>query len=160
MNDEPTYSPLARGSQIPEILLEDKAGEKHRIAAGSNLPALLFFYPKDNTPGCTLEARGFSELRERYERAGYKVFGISGGTNRTKANFCKKHDISVTLLSDPEFTVAKAFGVFGPKTFMGKRYLAVHRVSFVVDAAGVIRHVFENVRPETHPAEALRELGT
>lgn len=143
------------GQVAPHFALADKDGIIHSLASLSTPYAVIYFYPKDDTPGCTIEAKEFTRNLEMLRRAGATVYGISGGDDRTKAKFCDKHSLSVTLLSDTDFSVAKAFGAFGEKTFMGNKYLGVFRKTFVVTREGKVVGIFDQVVPENHAEEVL-----
>lgn len=146
------------GKKAPDFELTDRTGTVHTLASFKSEYLVLYFYPKDDTPGCTIEAKEFSEFAAKIARAGAKVVGISGGTDRTKEKFCTKHDITIPLLSDPEFEVAQAYGAYGDKVFMGRKFKGILRHTFVLDAARKVVKVFDKVKPEGHAAEVLAAL--
>lgn len=153
---------MQEGQTAPDFSLTNKDGVHYSIGSFSEPFLVLFFYPKDDTPGCTVETKGFSDAVGEFATLGTKIVGISGGTDKTKGKFCAKHELEVLLLSDPDFSVAKAYGVFGPKKFMGRTYEGIARQTFVLGAPNavgertVIKH-FTAVTPATHVAE-VREF--
>lgn len=157
---------MKEGDIAPDFYLTDKDGSHYSLASFTQPYLVIFFYPKDNTPGCTIEAKSFSDAIERLASVGAAVIGISGGTDKTKASFCKKQELRVTLLSDTDFTTAKSYGVFGPKTFMGRSYEGIFRQTVILgkpDLDGrrsVLKH-FTEVSPAKHVPEveeAIRRL--
>ena len=150
---------LAVGKKAPKFLLPDKNGEKHSLESSETDRVVLYFYPKDDTPGCTLEAQEFSGVASSFKKLGVTVIGISGGDNRSKAKFCLKHDLKIPLLSDSDFAVSEAYGVYGEKKFMGRTYKGIHRTTFIVNVKrGVIEEVFSSVKPEGHAQDILLAL--
>ncbi|MCC6953248.1 MAG: thioredoxin-dependent thiol peroxidase [Deltaproteobacteria bacterium] len=148
-------APLSIGSKAPPFSLTDQSGVSHSLRELKDDFVVLFFYPKDNTPGCTLEAQEFTALKESFRKQKSLIVGISGGTDRTKASFCKKFDLDVLLLSDTDFAVSTSYGVYGEKKFMGRKYLGIHRTTFVVNRDRRIAHVFESVKPQGHAEDVL-----
>lgn len=143
-------------SKIPAFLLPDKDQQQHSLKTLEEKHAVLFFYPKDNTTGCTLEAAGFNRLAKQFKKQGVALIGISGGDAKSKQKFCDKQGLDeLLLLSDSDFALAKDCGVFGEKKFMGRAYQGIFRTTFVVDKKGKVLKVFENVKPEEHPQEVL-----
>lgn len=149
---------LRIGGKAPDFTLLDKEGASHSLATFDASLLVLYFYPKDDTPGCTLEAKGFTRLLAKIRALHADVVGISGGDAQSKAKFCRKHRLRGLLLSDPEFRVAKSYGSFGKKAFMGRSYLGILRNTFILDAERRVVRVFEKVDPESHPAEVLAAL--
>lgn len=148
------------GKKAPDFELTDREGKVYRLASFKSEYLVLYFYPKDDTPGCTIEAKEFSDFAAKLSRAGAKVVGISGGTDRTKEKFCAKHAITIPLLSDPEFEVAQAYGAYGDKVFMGRKFKGILRQTFLLDAARKVVKVFDKVKPEGHAAEVLAAIKT
>ncbi len=146
------------GTKAPEFDLTDREGKRFQLASFKSEYLVLYFYPKDDTPGCTIEAKEFSEFAAKLSRAGAKVVGISGGTDRTKEKFCVKHSITIPLLSDPEFEVAQAYGAYGDKVFMGRKFKGILRQTFLLDGARNVVKVFDKVKPEGHAAEVLAAI--
>lgn len=155
---------MQEGNSAPDFSLTDKDGLNYSLGSFAEPYLVLFFYPKDDTPGCTVEAKGFSDALAELATLGARIVGISGGTDKTKGKFCAKHGLEVLLLSDTDFSVAKAYGVFGPKKFMGRTYEGIARQTFVLgapNAAGeraIIKH-FTAVTPATHVAEVREFLA-
>jgi peroxiredoxin Q/BCP len=149
---------IHEGSKAPKFTLFDKDGAEHGVGKTKADFIVLFFYPKDNTPGCTVESQEFSETLKKFARRGAKVIGISGGDQKTKQKFCSKYDLEVDLVSDTDFKVSREYGVYGEKKFMGRTYMGIHRTTFVVDKAGKIVKIFADVTPKGHAQEVLDSL--
>lgn len=150
---------LSIGKKAPKFLLLDKDGQKTSLESFPNEKVVLYFYPKDDTPGCTLEALEFTKQLSRFKKLGVSVVGISGGDPRSKSKFCLKHSLAVPLLSDSDFSVSEAYGVYGEKTFVGRKYKGIFRSTFVVNLkSGLIEQVFDSVKPEGHAVEVLEAL--
>ena len=151
---------LAEGKKAPAFALKDKDGQIIRLSDLEDDYIVLYFYPKDNTPGCTLEAQGFNRDFVKYKKLNALVLGISGGDEKSKQSFCSKYKLKILLLSDSDFTIAQKYGVFGPKKFMGKTYQGINRTTFVLDKKRQITKVFEKVDPATHSKEVLDYLNS
>jgi len=123
------------------------------ILAGSKY--LIYFYPKDMTPGCTIEAIGFQEKYAEFKEAGVQIFGVSKDSAASHQKFCDKHDLRFPLLVDTDATIAQAFGVLKEKSMFGKKYMGISRESFLVDEKGNILKHWEKVKPVSHPKEVL-----
>ena len=119
---------------------------------------ILYFYPKDNTPGCTLEATNFRDDSEQYQKAGAVVLGISPDSVKSHKGFCNKYNLPFTLLSDAEHSVLEAYGAWGKKKLYGKEYFGVLRTTYLIDADGKIQKVYENVKPAEHSKQVLMEF--
>jgi peroxiredoxin Q/BCP len=141
--------------KAPTFKLNDKDGTPHSLSSIDTPYIVLFFYPKDNTPGCTIEARGFSEALAKFKRQDTTLIGISGGDERSKTKFCEKHDLGVLLLSDTDFSVSKKYGAYGPKQFMGKKFEGITRASFILGPDRKIIQNYPKVKPSEHPQEVL-----
>lgn len=156
-------SELKVGQTAPRFSLKDKDGKPHSLSEAKADYTVLYFYPKDDTPGCTLEAKEFSELLPKFKSRNVRVVGISGGNEKSKTTFCKKHALKVPLLSDTNFKVAKSYGAYGAKKFMGRSFKGIFRKTYLVDSSGKIAKVFPTVKPEGHAEEvlaAIEELET
>jgi peroxiredoxin Q/BCP len=151
-------SGIREGSKAPRFKLNDKNGAAHGVGVTTADYTVLYFYPKDNTPGCTVEAQEFSNTLKEFERRRAKVIGISGGDQKTKEKFCSKYDLEVDLVSDSDFSVSRAYGVYGEKKFMGRTYQGIHRRTFVVDKSGKVVKIFDSVTPKGHAQEVLEAL--
>ena len=147
---------LKIGQIAPRFSLKDKDGKAHSL--GKAEYTVLYFYPKDDTPGCTLEAKEFSHLIQQFKSRNVEVVGVSGGNEKTKASFCKKHSLKVPLVSDSNFKVAKSYGAYGLKKFMGRSFEGIFRKTFLVDKSGKIAHIFDSVKPEGHAEEVLAAI--
>ncbi|NLN69541.1 MAG: thioredoxin-dependent thiol peroxidase [Chloroflexi bacterium] len=143
------------GEKAPEFELMDSEGKAHKLSDYQGQTIVLYFYPRDNTPGCTKEACSFRDAYADFREAGVEVIGISPDSEQSHAKFIAKHELPFVLLSDPDKTVCKAFGVWGPKKMAGREYEGVYRTTFVIGPNGVIKKVFENVKPADHSQEVL-----
>jgi peroxiredoxin Q/BCP len=152
--------PISAGSTAPEFTLPDENGKPHSLSDYSVRPVVLYFYPKDDTPGCTKEACSFRDDFGEYEKAGVTVLGVSPDTPKSHKKFKEKYNIPFTLLSDDGHKVCDLYGVWGPKKFMGRSYEGVLRTTFLIGPGGVILRVFEKVKPEGHSQEILGALIT
>lgn len=149
---------LSVGAKAPKFELLDKDGSAVKSAWSKSDFTVLFFYPKDSTPGCTIEANEFSDALGSFKKRKVSLVGISGGDEKSKAKFCAKYSLEVCLVSDSDFEVSQAYGVYGQKKFMGRTFNGIHRKTFIVDSRGVVAHVFSAVKPEGHAEEVLRVI--
>jgi peroxiredoxin Q/BCP len=149
---------LPAGSPAPDFELPDETGALRRLSDYRGSPVVLYFYPKDDTPGCTVEACSFRDGYGDYRNAGVTVLGVSPDTAKKHTKFKEKYQLPFTLLADGEHKVCELYGVWGRKKLMGREYDGVFRTTFVIDPAGVIVKVFEKVKPDGHSAEVLRAL--
>jgi len=149
---------LKPGSKAPSFKLEDKNGAAFSLSDFKSGLTVLYFYPKDDTPGCTIEAKEFNASLARLKKLGLKVIGISGGDNRSKTNFCKKYGLKIPLLSDTDFSVAKSYGAYGKKKFMGREYNGIFRKTFLIGADQKIVHIFDEVKPKGHVKQILEVI--
>lgn len=152
--------PLAAGNKAPEFTLMNESGQEFRLSDYIGKTVLLYFYPKDDTPGCTKEACNFRDDYSEYDKAGVTILGISPDTSKSHAKFKAKYELPFTLLADPDHQIASAFGVWGPKKYMDKEYDGILRTTFLIGPDSRIIKVFENVKPAEHSAEVLAELKT
>ena len=151
---------ISAGIPAPEFELQDDTGTSCKLSDYRGRNVVLYFYPKDDTPGCTKEACNFRDDYSAYERAGVAILGVSPDDVKSHAKFKKKFGLQFPLLADLGHQVCDLYGVWGPKKFMGKTYEGVLRTTFLIDPKGNIVKVFENVRPAEHSTEILSELGT
>jgi peroxiredoxin Q/BCP len=121
-------------------------------------PVVIYFYPRDDTPGCTKEACGFRDQYAELQKTGAVVLGVSADTVKSHAKFTDKFQLPFPLISDPDAVITKAFGAWGEKAFMGRKYQGIHRVTFLIGADGRIARVWDLVKPESHAAEVLEAL--
>ncbi len=150
---------ISAGIPAPEFVLPDEMGVERKLSDYRGSPVVLYFYPKDDTPGCTVEACNFRDDYGIYRKAGVVILGISPDSSKKHTKFRDKFSLPFTLLADETHQVCEAFGVWGPKKFMGKEYDGVYRTTFLIDGDGQIVKVFENVKPEGHSKEVLEALG-
>lgn len=146
---------LAEGKKAPDFKLKDKEGNVYSLKDFDEEFKVVYFYPKDDTPGCTIEANGFSKMADEFEEAGAKIIGISGGDEKSKKKFCDKYNLGILLLSDTDFSVSNKYGVYGEKSFMGRKYMGISRVTFVLDASNKVIKVYDKVKPLGHAKEVL-----
>ncbi len=151
---------VREGEQAPDFTLESDTGEQVSLAGLRGKPVVLYFYPKDDTPGCTAQACGIRDAYEAFETAGAVVLGVSPDSVKRHVKFKEKYDLPFTLLADPEHELAERYGVWGEKKYMGKTYLGIQRTTFVIGADGVVSKVFESVKPLTHADDVLAALGS
>jgi peroxiredoxin Q/BCP len=150
--------PLPLNTPAPDFTLLDENETPHSLSDYRGQTVLLYFYPKDDTPGCTTEACNFRDDYSAYQEAGVVILGVSPDSPKSHAKFKAKNELPFTLLSDPDHDVCQTYGVWGPKKFMGREYEGVHRTTFLIDPEGQIIETFENVRPAQHSAQVLSAL--
>jgi peroxiredoxin Q/BCP len=143
----------------PDFELSDAAGKMHKLSDYRGKPVVLYFYPKDDTPGCTTEACGFRDDYGLFQAAGVVVLGVSPDAPKSHKKFAEKYQLPFTLLSDPDHAVCEKYEVWGLKKYMGREYFGVFRTTFLIDAEGKIIKVFANVKPDGHSTEILAELS-
>jgi peroxiredoxin Q/BCP len=151
---------LKVGQTAPKFSLKDKDGKAHSIGALKADYTVLYFYPKDDTPGCTLEAKEFSQSLPKFKSRNVQVVGVSGGNEKTKASFCKKYSLKIPLVSDTNFKVSKSYGAYGTKKFMGRSFQGIFRKTFLLDKSGKIARIFDSVKPEGHADEVLAVIDS
>jgi len=153
-------APLQQGHPAPTFSFREANGASRSTSDLKGNPFVIYFYPKDDTPGCTKEACGFRDHYDAFTRRGVTVIGISPDGDESHHRFRNKFNLPFALASDEDHSISKAYGVFGPKTFMGRSYEGVHRVTFLVDAGGRIAKVYPKVKPEEHAQEILADLSS
>lgn len=146
------------GKKAPAFKLVDQAGETHSLTAYKGKWVLLYFYPKDDTPGCTKEACGFRDLLPKFKKLDAVVLGVSADSEKSHAKFVTKFKLTFPLLADEDKEVVNAYGVWAKKKFMGREYMGILRTSFLISPDGKIAKVYENVKPELHPAEVEADI--
>ena len=151
---------IVAGTRAPDFSLSDKDGRVVSLSDFRGKKVVLYFYPKDNTPGCTRQACAFAGAYEAFKRLGVEVIGISRDSVASHAKFAEKHALPFILLSDPTLDVIKAWGVWQEKKLYGKVSMGVARTTFIIDEAGVIAHVMPKVKPDTNAAQILAYLST
>ncbi|MEO6536577.1 MAG: thioredoxin-dependent thiol peroxidase [Candidatus Paceibacterota bacterium] len=157
MESTPTKLPSV-GSLAPSFELQDQEGIMHALEKYRGKYVLMYFYPKDDTPGCTKEACAIRDAFPDFTGASAVVLGISPDTVKSHAKFVQKYNLPFTLLADEGHKVASVYGVWGKKKFMGREYDGVSRTSFLIAPDGTIAKVYEGVKPEVHAAEVLADL--
>jgi len=150
---------VSEGKPEPEFTLEDDAGETVSLSDFRGKPVVLYFYPKDDTPGCTAQACGIRDAYGEFEQAGAVVLGVSPDRVSKHVKFKEKYDLPFTLLADPEHEVAERYGVWGEKKYMGRSYMGVSRTTFVIAPDGTVAEVIENVKPDSHADDVLASLA-
>jgi peroxiredoxin Q/BCP len=151
--------PLNAGIPAPDFELLDDTNTPRKLSDFRGKDVILYFYPKDDTPGCTKEACNFRDDYSAYEKAGVTILGVSPDTVAAHVKFKKKFQLPFPLLADIDHKICDLFGVWGPKKFMGREYEGVLRTTFLIDKDGKIAKVFENVRPAEHSTELLSTLN-
>ena len=146
------------GKVAPDFTLPDQDGKQHKLSEYKGKKVVLYFYPKDDTPGCTTEACNFRDDESMYKKKGAIVLGVSVDDIKSHKKFADKYELPFTLLSDPDKKVVEKYEVWKEKKFMGRKYMGVFRTTFLIDSAGVIEKIFEDVKPSEHSAELLAVL--
>jgi peroxiredoxin Q/BCP len=151
---------IAEGEPAPDFELESSSGERIRLSALHGRPVVLYFYPKDDTPGCTTEACEFRDAYDDFRRRGAEVFGISPDPVAAHERFKAKHELPFTLLSDPDHEAAERYGVWTERSMYGKKFMGIKRSTFVIDADGNLAKAMLGIRPAGHAAKVLDHLPT
>lgn len=147
------------GNLAPAFTLNDQNGKAHSLKDCRGKTVLVYFYPKALTPGCTVQACGLRDSAKALAKHGIVVFGISTDPVAKLKKFEEKEKLNFTLLSDEDHAVADKYGVWGPKKFMGRDYDGLHRMSFIIDKDGKLRHIMEKVNTKTHHDDVLAWIG-
>jgi peroxiredoxin Q/BCP len=151
---------VEEGKPAPDFELASDSGETVKLSDLRGKQVVLYFYPKDDTPGCTTQACGIRDAYGEFEREGAVVLGVSPDDEASHVKFKEKFDLPFTLLADDDHAVSERYGVWGEKKYMGKTYLGVSRSTFVIDANGDVKKVMHNVKPDTHADDVLESLRT
>jgi peroxiredoxin Q/BCP len=146
---------IAEGTMAPDFTLPDQEAKEVTLSSLRGQPVVLYFYPKDDTPGCTTEACAFRDARAEYEAAGARVIGVSPDDVKSHGKFIKKHELNFTLLADVGAKVCSAYGVWKEKSMYGKTFMGVERTTFLIDRDGVVRKVFPKVKIDGHATAVL-----
>jgi len=149
---------LEIGNKAPQFTLKDKSGKEVSLSSFLGKKVVLYFYPKDNTPGCTRQACAFAGLYKEFEKKGIEVIGISKDSTASHAKFAEKYGLPFILLSDPELEAINAYGVWQEKKMCGKVSMGVVRTTFIIDEQGNIAKIMPKVKPDTNAAEIIAEL--
>ena len=150
--------PVREGQPAPDFELAGDTGEKVRLADLRGKQVVLYFYPKDDTPGCTKQACGIRDAWDAFRDTGAEVFGVSPDGEASHARFKTKYGLPFTLLADPDHELTERYGFWTLKTFGGKKYMGVERSTVVIDANGMVKKVFRRVKPDDHAAQVLQVL--
>lgn len=149
---------LESGTTAPDFTLPRDGGSDVTLSAYRGQKVVLYFYPKDNTPGCTTEALDFTARKDAFEAAGTVVFGISKDSVKKHENFCQKHSLGIPLLSDADGTVCEDYGVWQEKQMYGKTHMGIVRATFLIDEDGTIARVWPKVKVDGHADEVLEAV--
>jgi thioredoxin-dependent peroxiredoxin len=150
---------VSEGEPAPDFTLTSDAGTKVTLSQLRGKPVVLYFYPRDDTPGCTTQACGLRDRHGELERTGAVVLGVSPDSVEEHVKFKEKYGLPFTLLADPEHEVAERYGVWGEKRYGGRTYLGVERTTFVIGPDGTVTKVVPKVKPESHADDVLSALG-
>ena len=150
---------LKPGDKAPDFTATTTDGSTLRLSSLKGRDVILYFYPKDDTPGCTREACAFRDAYAQFEARGAVVLGVSVDPVKAHQKFTTKYQLPFPLLADEDRAIVTAYGAWGPKVFMGRKYDGTHRVTFHIGPDGRIAHVWPQVKPEAHAAEVLAALG-
>ena len=141
---------LKIGDMAPDFKSTTQDGEELSLADLKGQRVILYFYPKDNTSGCTLEAKNLRDGKAQLAEMGFRIIGVSPDSEKSHQNFCQKHELNFTLLADTDHSVATAYGVWGEKSMYGRKYMGIFRTTFVIDAEGRIEKLFTKVDTKNH----------
>ena len=146
---------LKQGDKVPNFTVNDQDGNAVSLSDYKGKKLIVFFYPKASTPGCTTEACNLRDNYKVLQDKGFELLGVSADSEKRQTNFKNKYEFPFPLLADEEKEVINAFGVWGPKKFMGREYDGIHRKTFLVDENGVVEHVIDKVKTKDHAAQIL-----
>jgi peroxiredoxin Q/BCP len=141
---------LSIGTAAPDFELPDQNGKMHRLSDYRGQKVILYFYPKDNTSGCTLEAKSLRDGKEELARMGFEIVGVSPDTVKSHENFCARHELNFHLVADTDKSIAEAYGVWKEKSMYGRKYMGIVRTTFIIDEKGHILHIFDKVKTASH----------
>lgn len=147
---------LQKGDKAPNFSGKDQNGSLHSLADYKGKKLVVFFYPKANTPGCTAEACNLRDNFERFKANNYALLGVSADNEKAQRKFSDKFHFPFPLIADEDKSVIQAFGVWGPKKFMGREYNGIHRITFVIDENGIIEDVITSVKTKEHSSQILK----
>ncbi|MGB3143349.1 MAG: thioredoxin-dependent thiol peroxidase [Maribacter sp.] len=146
---------LKVGDKVPSFTAKDQDGNSISLSDYAGKKLVVFFYPKANTPGCTAEACNLRDNYKELQSEGFELLGVSADNEKKQANFKNKYEFPFPLLADEDREIINAFGVWGPKKFMGREYDGIHRMTFVINGDGVVEKVIEKVKTKDHAAQLL-----
>ena len=147
---------LQKGDKAPNFSGTDQDGKTHKLADYAGKKLVVFFYPKANTPGCTAEACDLRDNFERFQANNYELLGVSADSQKAQGKFKDKYEFPFPLLADEDKSVINAFGVWGPKKFMGREFEGINRTTFVIDENGIIDEVISQVKTKEHASQILK----
>jgi thioredoxin-dependent peroxiredoxin len=147
---------LKIGDKAPDFSGIDQEGNMHTLSDYEGKKLVVFFYPKANTPGCTAEACNLKDNYSRFKADNYELIGVSADSAKSQLNFKNKFELPFPLLADEGKSVIEAFGVWGPKKFMGKEYVGIHRTTFVIDENSIIEDIISKVKTKEHASQILK----
>ncbi|WP_309642088.1 thioredoxin-dependent thiol peroxidase [Flavobacterium sp.] len=147
---------LQKGDKAPNFSSQDQDGNLHTLADYKGKKLVVFFYPKADTPGCTAEACDLRDNYHRFQANNYALLGVSADSAKAQAKFKNKFELPFPLLADEDKSVIEAFGVWGPKKFMGREYDGINRTTFIIDENGIIDEVIADVKTKAHAAQILK----
>lgn len=147
---------LKAGDKAPKFSGLDQDGKRHTLADYKGEKLVVFFYPKASTPGCTAEACDLRDNFKKFKAQNFALLGVSADSAKAQAKFIEKYDLPFPLIADEDKSVINAFGVWGPKKFMGKVYDGIHRTTFIIDESGIIEEVIEKVKTKEHASQILK----
>jgi len=146
---------LKEGDKAPDFTVRDGEGKTVKLKDFRGKKVVLYFYPKDDTPGCTREACAFRDAFGKFKRRGIEVLGVSLDSEASHKKFAAKFDLPFRLLADTDKAISEAYGTYGEKKFMGRKYMGNHRMTFLIDEKGKIKKIFDKVKPDEHAGEVL-----
>lgn len=150
---------LKEGDSAPEFVAKDQNGNEIKLSDFRGSRVVLYFYPKDDTPGCTKEACSFRDANDVYAEKGIKVFGVSTDSEKSHQKFIAKYNLPFTLLADTDKKIVEDYGVYGEKSLYGRKYMGVNRMTFLIDEEGKIVKIFKKVNVSEHAQEVLAAFG-
>ena len=150
---------LKQGDAVPNFTAKDEQGNTISLSDYKGKKLVVFFYPKASTPGCTVEACNLRDNYAALQAQGYELLGVSADSAKRQSNFKNKYEFPFPLLADEDKTVINAFGVWGPKKFMGREYDGIHRMTFLINENGVVEHVIDKVKTKYHAAQILEGIN-
>jgi len=149
---------IKEGNTAPDFKTLDQDGKSHKLSDYKGEWVLIYFYPKDDTPGCTKEACSIRDMMPQFKKLKLKIFGVSVQGVKSHKKFAEKYDLPFTLLVDEDKEIVNKYGVWAKKKFMGREYMGTLRMSFLIDQKGKVAKVYENVKPEIHASEIIDDL--
>lgn len=150
---------LKEGDGAPQFATKNQNGDEIKLSDFRGKRIVLYFYPKDDTPGCTKEACSLRDSFNVFEEKGIKILGVSTDSEKSHQKFISKYSLPFDLLADTDKTLVNAYGVYGEKSLYGKKYMGINRTTFLIDEAGKIAKIFKKVKVDEHAAEVLEAFG-